>query len=223
MHTYDQNFNSFFGKELDVIEIIREKKNKRLTTEEFIKKAIKIHGDKYDYSLVNYINSSTKVLIKCSEHNIEFSQTPINHLYGSIGCSVCNKNIKPRIRRERFIKKTNKKNMIIDSAGEKMIGYWLNQHSIEYEKQKTFNGCKNHRNLRYDFYLPNQNILIEYDGRQHFKPIECFGGEISFEKQQINDKVKTEYAIKNNYKLLRIPYSEYKNISEILINNIERT
>lgn len=61
--------------------------HKRLTTEEFIKKAIEIHGDKYDYSLVNYINSKEKVIILCKEHGA-FKQTPGDHLTGR-GCRHC--------------------------------------------------------------------------------------------------------------------------------------
>jgi very-short-patch-repair endonuclease len=220
MHIYKQNYNSFFEPELDIIEINREKKNKPLTTIQFIERAVRVHGDIFDYSKCEYVDMSTKIIITCKKHNIEFTQTPINHLHGPIGCPICNKNIRPRIRRERFIKKVNKKNMIIGSVGETLIGYWLNQYSIEYEKQKTFIGCKNRRSLRYDFYLPNQNVLIEYDGRQHFKSVECFGGENEFIITQLNDKIKSEYAEKNNITLLRIPYTERKNLSEVLKNNI---
>jgi very-short-patch-repair endonuclease len=220
IYTYNQNFNSFFQGDLNLIEINREKRNKRLTTKDFIKKAEIVHGDSFDYSKSVYVNMSTKITIICKKHNIEFTQTPINHLHASIGCSMCNKNIKSKIKREKFIKKVNKKSMMICSTGEKLIEHWLNKNFIEYEKQKTFAECKNQRKLRYDFYLPKQDILIEYDGRQHFKPIECFGGKNEFVSTQINDKIKTEYAINNGYMLLRIPYTERKNLSEVLKNNI---
>ena len=62
-------------------------KNKRLTTNEFIESAKKIHGDKYDYSKVEYVNSQTKVCIICPEHG-EFWQTPNAHLNGN-GCPYC--------------------------------------------------------------------------------------------------------------------------------------
>ena len=61
----------------------------RVTTEEFIEKARKVHGDKYDYSKVEYVNSSTKVCIICPIHG-EFWQIPNNHLRGS-GCYFCSK------------------------------------------------------------------------------------------------------------------------------------
>ena len=60
---------------------------KQVMKEEFIEKARKIHGERYDYSKVNYINSKTKVCIICPEHG-EFWQTPDNHLQGK-GCYIC--------------------------------------------------------------------------------------------------------------------------------------
>lgn len=85
-----------------------------------------------------------------------------------------------------------------------------------YEKQKTFEGCRNKKLLRFDFYLPNQNMLIEYDGKQHFEVIKNFGGESGFVCRKQNDKLKTEYARDNDIELLRIPYTEMKNVSTIL-------
>ena len=61
--------------------------NRRLTLFQFIEKAKQIHGDKYDYSKVEYVNNSTKVCIICTEHG-EFWQTPGNHLHGC-GCPKC--------------------------------------------------------------------------------------------------------------------------------------
>lgn len=69
---------------------VRMSKNKTLTTKQFIQKAKKIHGEKYNYSLVHYLNYETKVKIICPEHGI-FEQTPNNHLKGC-GCKLCNSN-----------------------------------------------------------------------------------------------------------------------------------
>ena len=77
----------------------------RLTTEEFIRRAKEVHGDKYDYSKVEYINNSTKVCIICPEHG-EFWQTPIGHL-SSKGCAKCARNI--QLTTEDFIKKANER------------------------------------------------------------------------------------------------------------------
>ena len=71
------------------------------STDEFIRKAIQVHGDKYDYSKVNYINNRTKVCIICQEHG-EFWQSPYKHLLGQ-GCPKCNKTNK--LTSEEFIRK----------------------------------------------------------------------------------------------------------------------
>lgn len=218
-YTYSKNYNSFFDVRIDNVNL-NENKKRKLTTLGFIDRAKNVHGDKFDYSKSKYVDWSTKIIVVCKIHNIEFMQTPTNHIHGPIGCPMCNKNIRPRIIRKKSIIVVNEKNVKINSTGEKLIEFWLNKNSIKYERQKTFNECKNRRKLRYDFYLPNQNVLIEYDGRQHFKSIECFGGENEFKSTQLNDRIKTEYAEKNNIKLLRIPYIKRKNLSNILKNNI---
>ena len=62
----------------------------KYTVENFIEKARSIHGDKYDYSKVNYVNSTTKVCIICPEHG-EFLKTPLNHIQSKQGCPICSK------------------------------------------------------------------------------------------------------------------------------------
>jgi hypothetical protein len=97
------------------------------------------------------------------------------------------------------------------SKGEKKIRYYLNKNNIIFEEQKVFN-IKGHK-LRVDFYLPTYNLAIEYQGEQHYKPIDFFGGQKTFEKQVLYDNYKREY-FKNN--LLEIPYTDYDNIEQIL-------
>lgn len=74
---------------------------KKLTLNEFIEKSQKIHGIRYDYSKVDYVNSKTKVRIICKEHG-EFLQNPNSHLNGC-GCPYCAGNIK--LTTEEFIQK----------------------------------------------------------------------------------------------------------------------
>lgn len=74
----------------------------KITNELFIEKANKIHGDKYDYSQINYINSQTNIKILCKEHGI-FEQLPINHVKGN-QCYKCSNIVK---NTEDFIKKSN--------------------------------------------------------------------------------------------------------------------
>lgn len=167
----------------------------RNTKYDFIKKSKSIHGDKYDYSLVDYINNSTKVKIICPDHGI-FLQRPKQHIRGE-NCPQCNQ-----------------------SKGEELIENILKENNISYEKEKKFKECFNNDKLRFDFYLPNKNTCIEFDGIQHFKPVNIFGGIKQFRKQQINDKIKNDYCKSNNIKLLRIRYDQFDNIKNIIGNII---
>lgn len=155
----------------------------------FIEKSNKIHKNKYDYSLVNYSNVLTKIKIICSKHGI-FTQAPSDHLHGA-GCPKCKR-----------------------SKGEIKICNYLMEKNISFDEEKCFNNCRNKTKLYFDFYLPEYNMCIEYDGIQHFKPINYFGGENTFILQQKKDKIKTDYCTDNNIKLLRIKYNE--NIEEKL-------
>ncbi len=168
---------------------------KKSNTKEFIKKATKIHLNLYCYKYVNYINSHTNIKIKCKEHGI-FLQQPGIHIFGQ-GCPSCN-----------------------SSKGELKIKKHLQESKIKFEQQKIFSGCKNKRVLPFDFYLPNINTCIEYDGQQHFNQICYFGGQKSFNEIKKNDKIKTKYCQENNIILKRISFREFKNIEKILISII---
>lgn len=104
--------------------------------------------------------------------------------------------------------------------GEKKISEILKKYNIDFNIQKTYDDLfgVNFGLLSYDFYLPNYNLLIEYQGEQHEHPIEYFGGEEQFKIQQEHDKRKREYAKEHNIDLLEIWYYDYNNIEEILIN-----
>ncbi len=155
---------------------------KNLTTNEFIERAKEKHS-KYDYSLVEYKNMHTKVKIICKNHG-EFEQTPHNHLKFA-GCPKCNK-----------------------SKGEKIISWFLDKNKINYEEQKKFDGCKNKSQLPFDFYLPNINVCIEFQGIQHYRSIEHMDGDIGLLKRQKNDNIKREFCKKGGIKLIEIKYSD---------------
>ena len=97
------------------------------------------------------------------------------------------------------------------SHGEKKIIDWLEQNNIEYIFQYPMK-IKNY-NLVLDFYLPYYDLYIEYNGEQHYSPINFFGGEKRFKQQLEWDKAKQEFL---KEKLLIIPYIFYDNIEEIL-------
>ena len=73
-----------------------------------------------------------------------------------------------------------------------------------------------HRELPFDFYIPDLNITIEYDGRQHYEIIDYFGGLDGFIDTKIRDTIKTIYCKENNIKLIRIPYWDFDKIEKIL-------
>ena len=150
----------------------------------FEKNATRIHNNVYDYSLVEYTNNRTNIKIICKKCNIIFEQNPKNHLNGH-GCPNC-----------------------LDSNGEKTIINFLDKSDIKFIKQKKFDDCKNIKKLSFDFYLPNLNMCIEFDGRQHYESIKYFGGDNQLQLIQKRDKIKNEYCEKNNIKLLRIKYNE---------------
>ncbi len=172
--------------------------NKLSSTEDFIRKSIKIHGNKYDYSLVNYKNDKTKVKIICPIHG-EFEQMSNIHLQGH-GCPSCTSQI--------------------ISYGEETISEILNKNNVKYKTQKIFPNCKYILPLKFDFYLLNYNLCIEFDGEQHFKPNNYFGGIKGFEMTQKRDIIKNDYCKKNNIELIRISYLEINNIEKIINEKI---
>ena len=295
---------------------------RRLTNDEFISKCIGIHGEKYDYSLVDYSNSKKKVKIICDKHGV-FEQLPYNHLLGK-GCGYCNPNFGSSLTLDDFIERSNKihnfeydyslvnysnnktkvkiickkhgpfeqeprghlsglkcascqgnkkmiksdfvdrclitfngkydyslseidgvknKTTIIcpshgkfsqlvdshlrghgcpkcnDSKGEKIISWFLDKNNIHYETQKMFDGCKDIRKLKFDFYISNINTCIEFDGKHHFESIEF--GEKKLEDTIKKDKIKNEFCEKNNISLLRIHYTSniIKELEKLKLNN----
>ena len=163
-------------------------------TESFIRLSNEKHGNKYDYSKTIYVNQRTKVIIICPKHG-EFIQKPSNHYHLMRGCPRCH-----------------------ESVGEITIRKWLQKNEIEFKKEHTFKGCKYIGRLKFDFYLPNYNICIEFDGLQHFKAVDKFGGNEEFEKIKSRDKAKNEWCEKNEIKLIRISYSDLNKIFDILNN-----
>lgn len=177
-----------------------EKRNKaqRLTTEQFIEKAKAIHEDTYDYSKVNYVNFTTKVTIICKEHG-EFSQTPREHLKGA-GCQKCTK--KGQTKLYEKLKQIFSDKQIVFEATKKVIP-WI-------------------KTQRIDIYFPEINLAIEYDGKQHFKPISIFGGNSGFEYTIKQDKIKEQKCKENNCTLIRIPYKYTKDEFLKLITKIKK-
>lgn len=108
----------------------------------------------------------------------------------------------------------------IQSFGEQYVKSLLEKYQVDFIPQYSFADCKYTYVLHFDFAIFNNGKLlglIEYDGRQHFEPIEFFGGLNGFEKTKIRDGIKNTYCMTNNIPLLRIPYTlSIKEIEEKL-------
>lgn len=172
---------------------------RRMSIEDFIKKSIDVHGDRYSYELIDsYVNCDTPVPILCKIHGV-FYQTPYLHTHGC-GCRSCN-----------------------ESKGEREIAKWLDSHGIDYMReywvipqQVLFGRNK----FRVDFFLSEHNVIIEYHGEQHYKKVEIWQSDEDFQIQQDRDHRLREYCKQNKIRLIEIPYTEIDNIDNILNKNL---
>lgn len=154
------------------------------TQQDFEKDVYNILGK--DFKVVSlYTGYNKPITIKHLICGQTYSTTPDSIRNNYTSCAYCNQ-----------------------SHGEHQITILLNRYHVKYEAQKGFKDLKDQSSLTYDFYIPTNNILIEYQGRQHYMPVDHFGGEDSFKTQQRHDNLKRLYAKKNNYTLLEIPYTE---------------
>lgn len=230
-----------------------------LTQKQWLERAKEIHGDKYDYFLLDYKDSRAKVKIVCPKHGV-FEQLANSHLQG-YGCPKCKYEILPQnqpMTQDEYIRKANKVHYnkynyskskysswnefitiicpnhgefeqragshlqgfgcpnCATSKGENLIQNYLYLNNIKGLFQYKFENCKYKNSLPFDFYLPDYNLCIEYDGTQHYTSIEYFGGQENLELIQLKDSIKTQYCIDNKIELIRIPYWDIDNIESIL-------
>ena len=162
-----------------------------LTNETFLNR---LSGYINDFEFLNkYVNNRTLVTIKCKKCQNIFQQTPSHIFDRGIYCKSCN-----------------------GSRGEQSIERYLKTNDINYIAQYKFKNCKNKQPLSFDFYLFDYNICIEYQGIQHYKAIDYFGGKKGHEEQVVRDNIKRQYCKDNNITLLEISYKEFNNINKIL-------
>lgn len=152
-----------------------------------------VHGDSYDYSKSEYNGFKNTITITCKIHG-DFEQNPYYHLDGC-GCPLCGN---------------------ISSIGENRIYNFFLKNNIEVIREHRFSDCKYKNTLPFDFYIPSMNMCIEYDGIQHFEPVEYFGGEKNFKKQMVKDQIKTDYCENNGISLIRISNNDVNYITERL-------
>ena len=248
---------------------------RRKTVDVFISEAQNVHGNKYDYSKVDYKNSHTKVCITCPEHG-DFWQAPSKHINGQ-DCPECAKSkiwdVRGRYTKEEFVKdatkiygdlydyskvhkfpKLNAKETIIcKQHGEflKVVSKHLAgqgcplcskgktskeallleiikrnfQNEIIISNYRNKSILKN--NKSYDIFIPKYKIAIEYQGKQHFKPVKVFGGVENYINTTNRDKEKYTESMENNIDLIYFTFTKeyiptdyfakvYTNVDEII-------
>lgn len=162
-------------------------------TYEYVKNYIESCG--YKLLSKEYKNNATYLLVWCGNPNHKPYKVKFNNFKDcNSRCPECN----------------------TTSKGEEKIKEILIKYNIKFNQQYLFNDCRNIRPLPFDFYLPQYNITIEYDRRQHYK-LDCFNMNLlDLMNLKYNDNKKTQYCNDNNIKLIRIPYWDFNNIEKIL-------
>ena len=169
-------------------------KSKKLTYE-FVKSEFEKEG--YELISDTYVNAISPLIIKCDKGHITNTMSWNNFQRGQ-RCLVCNQ-----------------------PKGEVEIAKILQNLNVKFIPQHRFDDCKDKYRLPFDFYLPDFNMCIEFDGEQHFAPVEYFGGEEGFKDRKRKDNLKNKYCKENNVKLIRIPYNNFKDIENILLKNLD--
>lgn len=162
-------------------------------TKEDVQKKLDIQFNN-EYILLEYNGITKKALLKHKICNKIFSIRQLSDLFNgrNRGCPTCYQ---------------------FKSAGEQTILLYLEKHNIKYIPQKTF-APLNKSKYRFDFYLPDLNLAIEYQGEQHYRENSCFKDNLK--TIQRRDEIKRNYCKENNIILKEIKYTELKNINHIL-------
>jgi len=187
--------NHLQGKGCAKCGILKNKESQTYSKEKFLEDSIKIHGNKYTYNLENYNSYSSYIEIFCEKHG-SFIQKALNHATMGQGCPRCY--LKSQNKLFEKLQETFNEVIKLEASPE-----WLNSQ-------------------RFDIYLPKYNIAIEYNGAQHYEPIDYFGGEEKFKLQQQRDELKREKCRLNNCSLFEIKYDYNDDDYDLLINNISK-
>lgn len=166
-------------------------KSTRKTNEEFLEEVHKEVGSEYKF-LEPYKTSKDK--LKCLHVTCghKYDVSPYKFLFYGNRCPKC---------------------AGTSSKGERVIEKVLKEMGVNYEREKTF---KRLGSFRFDFYLPDHSIAIEYDGKHHFRPNEFWGGDRYLSEIRKNDKIKSEFCKEFGIELLRISFFEFHQIERIV-------
>lgn len=163
--------------------------------DEFIAKAQSVHGNRYDYSKVVYVNNKTNVTVICPDHG-PFEVMPQDHIQKKNGCPKCQ-----------------------TSKGETAIHVWLDAHGIKHDWHKPIRtpmAIGKRKKFVADFYIESLNMIIEYNGEQHYRAKKEWGGDKQLKWQQARDAALRRYCETEGIRLLEIPYTDFDRIEEIL-------
>jgi predicted RNA-binding Zn-ribbon protein involved in translation (DUF1610 family) len=171
-----------------------EKRNKeRLKYSKlFVIRVKRNFGKNVDVSQANYQTARKKIKSRCTIDGHGFWWITPDNLLRGYGCPKCSTH--------KGVAKINK--------------YFTGK--VYYKIEKTFPTLKDILPLRYDFYIPSLNLLIEYNGPQHYKPVKWFGGIEGYEGTIRRDAIKTKWAKDNGYRLMVIKHTDYSKIEKIL-------
>ena len=165
--------------------------------DDFLIQAHLIHGAKYEYDkIVCFDRIHDKVEILCLDHGY-FFQSIYRHIYDGCGCPICK-----------------------ESRGEREVRKILEEFNIIFEIERIFLNCKDKSFLRFDFFIPSQLVCIEYDGEFHFNECKNWNRKDKLEDCQRRDQIKNKFCEENGIKLLRIPYYEFDQIREKILEVI---
>lgn len=176
--------------------------NVQKTHEEFVQDIKGLFGESITIVSKYNCQNQGKIKCRCNIHNIEYETLIVNLLKGYSGCPECSRT---------------------KSNGERQIGRILKSWNVAYEEQKTFQNCKDIKCLPFDFYLSQCNVLIEYDGEHHYRPVNfnnCNNGIDIYLSTKKHDKMKDEFCIQNHIPLIRIPYTQINNLESYLFDQL---
>jgi very-short-patch-repair endonuclease len=163
--------------------------------EHFVKIANEVHKGKYTYP-ERYVACHKKLNIMCVKHGL-FPQKPANHKLGQ-GCPNCAKEL-------------------LESKGMTELKAVLDSMGLRYICEEFFSGLCDKRPLRVDIYLIDFNLIIEYDGEQHFRLVsKMWGGEKALQNSKRRDKIKDQYCLSHGINLCRIPFKFKPSVEHIL-------
>ena len=165
-----------------------------MTTLEFIERSKLLYGNTLSYGSTVYNKSYAPIILTCITHGDFNIARAEKHLMGQ-GCPSCKE---------------------FGSTGERLIVRILSEEGTPYRREYKFDDCRSdvtNRKLPFDFYLPDQNILIEFDGEQHTKESPLFHPGQRFLRMKKHDQIKNDFARSQNIRLYRFTQDDLSEMS----------